>query len=92
MNDLSFDFRQLLKNPGFTIESLLTLLPGIGANLAASIARTRVMRNLRYGVTTTHPPTLAGMACLMVSGALLACWISARRATHVDPAAALTSE
>ena len=34
MNDLKFAFRQLLRNPGFTVVAVLTLALGIGPNLA----------------------------------------------------------
>jgi hypothetical protein len=43
MNDLKFDFRQLLKNPGFTAVAVLTLALGIGANTSLFTAIDTVM-------------------------------------------------
>jgi ABC-type lipoprotein release transport system permease subunit len=45
-----------------------------------------------YGVTPLDAPTYAAMCALLVSAALLACWVPARRAASVDPVIALRQE
>jgi len=47
MNDLKFTFRQLVKNPGFTVMAVLTLALGIGANTSIfSIGDSVLMKRL----------------------------------------------
>ena len=69
----------------------LTLL-GVAIGLAIAAGVTRYLQSLLFGVRPNDPWTFACIALLLLSAAMVGCYIPARRAMRVDPVVALRNE
>jgi ABC-type antimicrobial peptide transport system permease subunit len=65
---------------------------GVLIGVAASLALTRLMDKMLYGVSATDPITFFAVAIILTCVALAASYIPARRAMRVDPIIALRYE
>ena len=73
-------------------EGLALTSLGIGLGIAGAAAVTRAMSGLLFGVSSADPLTYLAVSSLLMAVALVACYIPARRASHVDPLVALRHE
>ena len=83
----SRDVLRLVVRHGMTLA-----LIGVGVGLGGAWALTRFMSSLLVGVSPTDAVTLSAVSLCLISIALIACYLPARRATKVDPLVALRYE
>ena len=72
--------------------ALRIVAAGLVAGLVGAAAVTRVLRTFLFGVTPTDPIAFTIVTLLLLAVGLLAAWLPARRATRIDPWAALRAE
>lgn len=74
------------------LSGIKTALIGLAAGMAGAAALASALRALLYGVAPLDPGVMAGVAALLLTVTLIANYIPARRATHIDPMEALHQE
>jgi ABC-type antimicrobial peptide transport system permease subunit len=82
-----FDVIQMVVRQG-----ILLAVIGVVIGIAAAFGATRIMNTMLYHVKSMDPETLAAVSVLLLLVSLVACFVPARRATHVDPLIALRYE
>ncbi|MFI5058853.1 MAG: ABC transporter permease [Candidatus Acidiferrales bacterium] len=65
---------------------------GLALGIVAALGLMRILSSLLFGVSAHDPVTFGGVSLVLVTAAILACYIPARRATKVDPIIALRYE
>ncbi len=73
-------------------EALILAVLGIAIGLPVALAMSRLIRSTLFGIKPHDPVTIVGSVILLLSVAVLAAWIPARRAAKTDPMEALRYE
>ena len=73
-------------------EVAVLALAGVGIGLAGAFYLTRQVQSQLFGLSPHDPATLVGAVMVLLTVALLAGFIPARRATTIDPLVALRAE
>ena len=83
--------------PGMVLRMILSetarvVFAGVLAGIALALTGAHLVRSMLYGVTPTDATTLAAASAILLTCALFAAFLPARRASRVDPMVALRHE
>jgi ABC-type antimicrobial peptide transport system permease subunit len=73
-------------------DGMMPAAAGVVLGLAGAALVTRLLATLLYNTAPLDPTTFAATSALLLTAALVACCVPARRATHVEPSTALRAE
>jgi predicted permease len=76
----------------FVREGVVLAVVGLLAGLVGAVAASRVLASMLFDVGSSDPLTFLSVTCVLVAAALVASYLPARRAAHVDPMEALRTE
>ena len=76
----------------FVRHGLWLTTTGIAIGIGVALALSRVMRTLLFGVGSTDPMTYAAVSGTLAAVMVLAMYLPARRASRIDPIAALRAD
>ncbi len=71
---------------------LVQLVLGFGAGIICTVAWQRMFGNPESDLQATNPQTLGATAAILTIAAVIACVVPARRATRLDPVAAIRGD
>ena len=81
------DVLRLILRQGLALSAI-----GLAIGVAGALAATRALSNMLFSVKPSDPLTYAGVIIMLAAAGLAASYFPARRATRIDPLAALREE
>ena len=73
-------------------QGMKLVLLGIAIGVPASLAAAQLLKSMMFGLSAADALTIGAVTTLLIGVTLIACYLPARRATHVDPVETLRHE